>query len=53
MEINYSIVGLIVILAIVIIIVLIRRNRKDQENFEEAVNESEKQPEDHKDVKPM
>ncbi|MES2872909.1 MAG: hypothetical protein V4708_04235 [Bacteroidota bacterium] len=50
MEINYFIVGLILIIAIVVVIVLIRRNRKDQKNFEETVNESELHPEQHKDV---
>ncbi len=53
MEINYTIVGLILLIAIVIIIVLIRRNKKDQKNFEESVNESEIQPEEHKDVEPL
>jgi hypothetical protein len=53
MEINYSIVGLILLIAIVIIIVLIRRNKKDQKDFEKSVNESEMQPEEHKDVEPL
>lgn len=53
MEINYPIVGVILLIAIVIIIVIIRRNKRDQKDFEKNVNESEMQPEEHKDVKPM
>lgn len=53
MEINYFIVGLILIIAIVVVIVVIRRNKKDQKDFEHTVNESELQPEEHKDVEPL
>lgn len=53
MEINYFVVGLILIIAIIIVIVLIRRNKKDQKDFEETVNEAELQPEQHKDVEPL
>lgn len=53
MEINYPIVGVILLIAIVIIIVIIRRNKRDQKDFEKNVNESEMRPEEHKDVKPM
>jgi preprotein translocase subunit YajC len=53
MEINFFVVGLILIIAIVIVIVVIRRNTKDQKDFEQTVNESELQPEEHKDVEPM
>ena len=53
MEINYFIVGIILIIAIVVVIVLIRKNKKDEKNFEKTVNESEMQPEKHKDVEPM
>ena len=53
MEINYSIVGLVLIIAVAIIIILIRRNKKDQKNFEKSVNKSEIQPEEHKDVEPL
>lgn len=48
MDMNYAAVALIIFLTIVIIVVLIYRNKKDQKNFEEKVNQSELQPEEHK-----
>ena len=48
MEINYPITILILIGAIVLIIVMIRKNRKDEKDFENTVNQSELEPEDHK-----
>ncbi|SKB31045.1 hypothetical protein [Daejeonella lutea] len=53
MEINYPIAGLILLIAIIVIILMIKRNRKDQKNFEKAVNESEIKPEEHKDIDPI
>lgn len=53
MEINYYIVGLILLIAILVIIIVIRRNTKDQKDFERTVNESEIEPESHKDVNPL
>lgn len=53
MESNYLIIGLIILISIVIIIILIRRNKKDQHDFENTVNESEIEPEKHKDVEPL
>jgi len=48
MEINYPVTILILIAAIILIIVMIRRNRKDEKDFEKAVNQSELEPEEHK-----
>jgi len=53
MEINYPIVGVILLIAFLLIIFLIRRNKKDQKAFEKNVNESEIEPEQHKDVEPF
>ncbi len=53
MEVNYSSIGLILLVAVVIIIFVIRRNRKDRKDFEKTVNESEVQPDKHKDVDPL
>ena len=52
MEINYFIVGTILIIAITVVIIVIRRNTKDQKDFERTINESELEPETHKDVEP-
>ncbi len=48
MEMNYVIVGLVVVAVIVLIVWLVRRNRKDEKNFERTVNASELNPEKHK-----
>jgi len=53
MEMNYPIVGVILLIAILIIVFLIRRNKKDREDFEKNINESEMEPEQHKDVEPF
>ncbi len=53
MEFNYPIVGVILLIAVLIIFALIRRNKKDQKNFEKSINESEMEPEQHKDVEPF
>ncbi len=52
MDLNYSIIAIILVIAVVIIVILIKRNKKDQKDFEKSVNESELQPEEHKDVEP-
>lgn len=53
MEINYPIVGVILLIAIVIIIFIIKRNKGDQKDFEKNINESELKPEEHKDIEPL
>lgn len=51
MEINYPITGLILLAAIVLLIYLIRRNQRDEKKFEKDLNESEIDPEEHKEDK--
>ncbi|MES3017894.1 MAG: hypothetical protein V4721_08955 [Bacteroidota bacterium] len=53
MEVNYSSIGLILLVAIVIIIIVIKRNNRDKKDFEKTVNKSETQPEEHKDIDPL
>ncbi len=48
MEMNYIIVGFVVVAVIVLIIWLMRKNQKDEKNFEQTVNASELNPEKHK-----
>lgn len=47
MEVNYPIVGLVLIAAIGLIVFLIRRNRKDKKKYEREVIQSEIKPEKH------
>ena len=47
MEINYVVVGLI-ILAIIVVVLMIRKNRTDEKDFEKTINQSEVEPEQHK-----
>lgn len=49
MEINYSIVGLILLVTIFLIIFLIRKNKKDKKKLESDLNQSELKPEKHGD----
>ncbi|HEY1008694.1 MAG: hypothetical protein ACO1NS_12130 [Daejeonella sp.] len=49
MEINYSLIGLIALIVVVIVIFLARRNYKDEKDLEKTLNESELDPEQHKD----
>ena len=46
-NINYFIVGLVVLAAIILIIFLIRRNQKDEKKFETKINQPEMKPEKH------
>ena len=48
MEINYTITGIVILVAIVLVIMIIKRNRKDMKNLEKGLNESEIEPEEHK-----
>jgi len=48
MEINYLLIGLVVLVVIILIIWLITRNRKDQKDLERKLNQSELNPEKHK-----
>jgi preprotein translocase subunit YajC len=47
MEINYPILGLVVLAVICLIVFLVRRNRKDEKKFEKEMTESEIKPEKH------
>lgn len=47
MDINYTIVGAVVILTVLLIIFLIRRNRKDEKDYEKEVGESEIKADQH------
>lgn len=47
MEIDYIIVGLVVLAAVVFVIWLIRRNMKDKVKFEKDVIKSDLKPEKH------
>lgn len=48
MDINYLIVGIVVIAALVLLMWLIRRNLKDKKEFEKNSNLSELKPDLHK-----
>ncbi|WP_316838445.1 hypothetical protein [Pedobacter gandavensis] len=48
MGINEIIGVLAIIFVLLLVIFLVRRNRKDQEEFERQMNESEIKPEKHK-----
>jgi preprotein translocase subunit YajC len=47
MEVNYVVIGLILLAAIVFIVWFIKRNRKDKKEFEEEINRKELPPEQH------
>ncbi|EHQ25494.1 hypothetical protein [Mucilaginibacter paludis] len=47
MEINYWIIGIIVILAVCLVGFLIWKNRKDEKSFEQDTIQSELKPEKH------
>lgn len=49
MEINYLIVGIVVVIAISLLVFMIRRNQKDQKKFEKDFNQSELEPDKHRD----
>ena len=51
MEIDYLIIALALLVGIVVIILLIRKNRKDQKDFEQKLNQEDIDPEHHKDEK--
>lgn len=47
MNTNYLIIGLALAAVIALVIWLIKKNRKDQKDFERAVNASDVKPEQH------
>lgn len=47
MDINYLIIGLVVLAAIVFVIWLVRRNMKDKGKFEEDIIKSDLKPDKH------
>ena len=47
--INYTILGIVLILIILFVIFIIRRNNKDRKSFERDLNKSEMEPEQHSD----
>ncbi len=47
MEINYPLVGLVLVAVIGLIIFLIRRNRKDKKKYENEMIQSDLKPEKH------
>ncbi len=49
MEINYTLLGIILILSILLIIFLIWKNRKDQKEYEQQKFRSEIEPPKHRD----
>lgn len=51
METNYYIVALVLIVAAIVLIILFRRNRKDQKDFEQKMNQESIDPEHHKEEK--
>lgn len=48
MELNYPIIGLILLAAFILLLYLIRRNRKDEREFEKDFTKGEIEPEEHK-----
>ena len=51
MEMNYLIVGAVLLLVIIFLVWVIRRNYKDKKKFEKEIINSELQPEAHKEDK--
>lgn len=49
MDVNYLIIGLVVLAALAFIVWLIRRNLKDKKEFEKEIIESDLKPEKHDD----
>lgn len=47
MEINYNILGPVVVAGLLLIFYLIRRNNKDEQKYEEDTIDSEQKPESH------
>jgi large-conductance mechanosensitive channel len=47
MEINYTIVGIVVFIVVLFIVFLARRNRKDQKDYEKDKIQSEIPPKSH------
>jgi len=45
---NYFIIALALMVAVIVIILLIRKNRKDQKDFEQKMNQQDIDPEHHK-----
>jgi len=52
MEINYWWLGLFLLVMAILVIWLIKRNRKDEEIFEEKIIRSELKPEEHDNEEP-
>ncbi len=48
MEIDYLIISLALLVAVIVVILLIRKNRKDQKDFEQKMNQQDIDPEHHK-----
>lgn len=51
METNYLIIALVLLAAAFVIFLLIRKNRKDQKEFEQKMNQESIDPEHHKEEK--
>jgi len=51
MEIDYLIISLALLVAVIVVILLIRKNRKDQKDFEQKMNQQDIDPEHHKEEK--
>jgi hypothetical protein len=47
MEINYQVIGSILLVVIILIIFLVRRNQKDKKELEEKLNHPDVQPKKH------
>ena len=50
MEIDYTLVGVILLAFVILIIYLVIRNRKDEKKFEKDMSKSELRPEKHKET---
>ncbi|MEO6149160.1 MAG: hypothetical protein ABIN95_06245 [Mucilaginibacter sp.] len=49
MEINYPVIGIVIVAAIILIILIVRRNLKDKKTFEQEMYEAELKTEKHND----
>ncbi len=48
MEINYSVIGIVVLIIVVLVILFIRKNKSDREKLEQKLNQSDITTDKHK-----
>jgi hypothetical protein len=48
MQINYPVVGLVIVAIIILVVWIIKTNMRDEKDFEQEIIESELKPKEHK-----